>query len=1242
MNERSIFAAALDIADPVERAAYLDNACGQQPALRKQLDELLAAQEKLGSFLTRPPSVLEKTAAYEPIREGAGSTIGPYKLLQQIGEGGMGIVYMAEQQEPVRRKVALKIIKPGMDSAQVIARFEAERQALAMMDHQNIAKVFDAGTTDTGRPYFMMELVHGVPLTAFCDENRLTLRERLELFVPVCHAIQHAHQKGIIHRDVKPSNVLVTMYDDRPVPKVIDFGIAKATDQRLTERTMFTQFGTMVGTFEYMSPEQAEMNAFGVDTRSDIYSLGVLLYELLTGSTPLEKARVRAAAFNEVVRIIKEEEPPRPSIRLSKSGTAASIAAARKTEPHQLSKLVRGDLDWIVMRCLEKQRDRRYETANGLARDIQRYLSDEPVEARPPSAGYRMQKFIRRNNGRVVAAGLLLLLLLLGIAGTTWGMLAAQKAQHAAEEQRIVAVNERNQKERARKQADEERKRADAEAKSAMAEKNIALQQEAVATAEKQRAESERRRADAKAAEALTQKDRANQNAATALAEKQRAEKELLRSEELLYANEIASAQHEWDTSDVVSAWRSLRSCRRDLRGWEYNFLYTLCSRNLERTIDLVPEATNAGHTADGIVLSTGNVTCAALSPDGKRIVSGSIGDTLTVWDMTSGRREVTLNAREVVGCLAFSPDGQRIVTGCWGRTLKVWDVGKHQERLVDLFDLNYRLLLTLEGNSITAVTLAFSSDGKRIAAVCDENTFRIWDAASGRAITTVKGPPAKESCAALSPDWKQFASASANNTLVIWDATNGRTIHTLSGHTAGVNCAAFSPDGKRIASGSDDSTLKVWDQTTGKELHTLRSHRGSVNCVAFSPDGTHVISGSNEGELTIWDAVTGEKTVTLTGHTGPIVSVAFRPDGKQVVSASFDGTLKIWDATNQPETSTLQGHAAAVNCVACSPDGKRIVSGSWDKTLKVWDASTGMELHTLKGHSGIVTSVAFSHNGKRIVSGSMDHTLKIWDAASGKETRTTDLHTDDAMSVTFSPDGKWIGGGVGRTVKLWDSATGREIQSLSGHDSTIVSVAFSRDGRRIVSGSRDATLKVWDATSGRRLLTINGIDRQIGPIASVAFSPDGKRIVAGGSGFLSQASMTQEGGIQLAIGLVVGFNQATLAVWDATSGEQLLTPKGDTGGVWSVAFSPDGKRIVSGNTDRTLKVWDAVTGQELLALRGHTDEVRSVAFSLDGKRLVSGSADKTLRVWDASRGPDVVEAIGGRVSRPPGANGRK
>jgi serine/threonine protein kinase/tetratricopeptide (TPR) repeat protein len=362
------------------------------------------------------------TGPPEPFQEGPGTRVGPYKLLQQIGEGGMGTVFMAEQTEPVHRKVALKIIKPGMDSKQVIARFEAERQALALMDHQNIAKVLDAGTTPltdvrgSGRPYFVMELVHGVPITQFCDDRKLMPRQRLELFVPVCQAIQHAHQKGIIHRDIKPSNVLVTMYDDQPVPKVIDFGVAKAVEQRLTDKTMFTQFGAMVGTLEYMSPEQADLSAFGIDTRSDIYSLGVLLYELLTGTTPLEHKRLRQAALAEMVRLIKEEEAPRPSVRLSSSHNLAKIAAARNTEPARLSRLIRGDIDWIVMKCLEKDRTRRYESASGLARDIQRHLADEPVEACPPSAAYRLRKFVRRNKGRVLAAAALAVSLLVGAA----------------------------------------------------------------------------------------------------------------------------------------------------------------------------------------------------------------------------------------------------------------------------------------------------------------------------------------------------------------------------------------------------------------------------------------------------------------------------------------------------------------------------------------------------------------------------------------------------------------------------------------------------------------------------------------------------------------------------------------------------------------------------------------------------------------------------------------------------------
>jgi tetratricopeptide (TPR) repeat protein len=347
----------------------------------------------------------------------------------------MGTVWMAEQREPVQRLVALKIIKAGMDSRQVLARFEAERQALALMDHPNIARVFDGGTTAGGRPYFVMELVKGVPITRYCDEHRLTPDERLELFLPVCQAIQHAHQKGIIHRDVKPANVLVAPYDGRPVPKVIDFGVAKATGQRLTERTLFTGFGAVVGTLEYMSPEQAELNNQDIDTRSDIYALGVLLYELLTGTTPLSRERLKQVAFTDVLRLIREEEPPRPSTRLTDSKeTLAGVAAVRHTEPARLVKTVRGELDWIVMKALEKDRNRRYETANGLGMDVQHYLADEPVQACPPTVGYRLRKLFRRNKGPMLAAGLVLLALVVGIIGTTWALV--READRAEGERR--------------------------------------------------------------------------------------------------------------------------------------------------------------------------------------------------------------------------------------------------------------------------------------------------------------------------------------------------------------------------------------------------------------------------------------------------------------------------------------------------------------------------------------------------------------------------------------------------------------------------------------------------------------------------------------------------------------------------------------------------------------------------------------------------------------------------------------
>jgi serine/threonine protein kinase/cbb3-type cytochrome oxidase subunit 3 len=465
--EETIFIGARELSKPHERAAYLDRACGGDHALRDRVERMLNAEKNADHFFSNNPVDVDKTAlvTFEGGQE-VGMVIGRYKLLQQLGEGGCGIVYMAEQEHPIRRRVALKVIKPGMDSKQVIARFEAERQALALMDHPNIAKVLDAGTIQTqsverrmqnssadsplaarhsslspGRPYFVMELVRGIRITDYCDQNNLTTQDRLNLFVKVVQAVQHAHQKGIIHRDIKPSNILVTLHDGVPVPKVIDFGIAKALEQKLTDKTLFTQFEQFIGTPAYTSPEQAEMSGLDVDTRSDIYSLGVLLYELLVGKTPFDAQDLVHSGLDEMRRIIREQEPARPSTRLRTmlQGEITTTAQRRRVSVPELVHQLKGDLDWIVIKCLEKDRTRRYDTANALGSDIEHYLGNEPITARPPSTVYRVNKLVRRNRLVFAAGTAVMAALVIAMVASVWQATRAHRAEQAAKEEKDSA-----------------------------------------------------------------------------------------------------------------------------------------------------------------------------------------------------------------------------------------------------------------------------------------------------------------------------------------------------------------------------------------------------------------------------------------------------------------------------------------------------------------------------------------------------------------------------------------------------------------------------------------------------------------------------------------------------------------------------------------------------------------------------------------------------------------------------------
>ncbi len=1178
---REIFAAAIEIESEQARKKYLDETCGQDAGLRAEIEALIQAHCDAGSFFAEDEDQgegVDDTETPSVTGESAGRTIGPYKLLQQIGEGGMGIVFMAEQFKPVSRRVALKIIKPGLDTKEVIARFEAERQALSMMDHPNIAKVFDAGETENGRPYFVMELVRGVPITNYCDERKLTVRNRLQIFISVCNAVQHAHQKGIIHRDLKPSNILVSQYDDQIVPKVIDFGVAKAITQRLTERTLFTRFGQIVGTFDYMSPEQAQLNQLDVDTRSDVYSLGVILYELLTGQTPFDRQRLRSAALDEILRIIRQEEPLRPSLRLSSSESLPTIAADRHIEPKRLTYAIRGELDWIVMRAMEKDRSRRYETANGLGSDIQRYLADEPVSACPPSPSYQLKKFARRHAALVKTLIAIGCTLIIGLASTTWEAFRADRAR-ARTEQALFELN----------------------TSSGLTAAELGRPAEAMLWFA---------------------------NAASIVEPGSQGAKESrirLRSWSRIVPTPVRTMDHQGrfpislqfdSTAKLLVTMTQDGTCRvweidNQSEPQEVPFKVSAVACNpvaAELAVGLtdgkvrilrLPELAPT-HLGD---IDLGQpVTSLAYDHAGDRLAVG--GTTVKLWDVAK-HTFLPVEYRhplEVVS-IRFSGNGKRLLTVAqddFARLFSPHDTTTNKP----VASLPHQAIGYQTGSQNLPHSAPHFVNGD---AEVVTGSWGLYDSDQGKSVTrlTDVDDPGSAEFLEVSPSGDAFAICGYGNSLTaLWDAKAPRKIATLPKASA----LAYSPDGSEIAFAAESGVIQRLNASTGHPLGVETQSWGHVSRLIYSPDGRRLIVVNQSGRTIVW---------LLRGHT----SMDF--------SADFQGAARVVDERSRRVLLGGQGSDLkySPSHAYLLPRGSNWWFGNLART-RVLSAENLAAVGGPLSPGGLLLDACFSPDEREVALATTLNEITFWDWRTGKRLRTAVRLPSEPLRLLYSADFLHVLC-IGGVIHAIDPRSG-EIHHSMRHGQQKRLVIYSRkkdqhyyasangfpcaivdqykleashDGRWLVTSGIDDHVYVWDSKTGKH---------RYPPLSLKVFPP--QAVLSKDDRYLAVQHKDQ------------------VTVFDFETGQSLMSPLCHSAKVSSIRFSDDSNLLavsLSGNGESWIWNWrkgelvcDPIKHKSLNNQKGV-----AVPIGENGEYLATAFAD-AISLWSTRTGRQLSSPI--------------